>query len=581
VPCDIVIGRNFGKDVLASVTGSTTLELDTSTISELTMMNLTVIATNADGDYSVQGIQLIYDDAAPLLVVDYPEGGFYPASSAGNFTVSGFTDPFQTVVLTGGIIADADEDGRFHISGKIAGDSDEVVVSATDTSGNSTSMVVPVAVRAGSGSNSGGGRTYNPAHASPTAATIAIHGIDIPYTIDADGIVTLKLTEEQVKAIIDAAKDGKVIIDVSGIPGAKGIILEANHAWWGIEKFVSLTFVVDGTGSVLVKEEILQNLAKSHTNLQFILKKGSLVFDIAEGGRSINYNDPANPLFISIPLPLAAATNTYGYTGVKKDAAGDKIMPYSSYKDGAVTFKTAATGTYGTVYNAKAFTDTSGHWASGNITFVSARGLFGGIGNGLFDPNSTMTRAMFAQVLANIEGVDLSVYTASSFADAAAGAWYAPAVEWAAGAGIVSGYGNGLFGPEDDISREQMAQMLINYVKYKGYALPARQTATFNDEASIASWAYEAVKQIQAAGVVSGKPGNIYDPKGNATRAEVATIFARFIEVYLNYAMDIESTAIPAAAASSNAARFNTQFGILPGKRKELVTAVDEAESEV
>ena len=80
--------------------------------------------------------------------------------------------------------------------------------------------------------------------------------------------------------------------------------------------------------------------------------------------------------------------------------------------------------------------------------------------------------------------------------------------------------------------------MLARYAEYKGCELPGNQTSEFNDEASIALWAYEAVKMIQAAGIVIGRPDNIYDPQGMATRAEVAAIFARFIEAYINHAVD-------------------------------------------
>jgi hypothetical protein len=148
-----------------------------------------------------------------------------------------------------------------------------------------------------------------------------------------------------------------------------------------------------------------------------------------------------------------------------------------------------------------------------------------------------MTRAVFAQVLANIEGVDLSAYKTSRFNDVAAGSWYAPAVEWAASKRIVSGYGNGKFGPNDPITREEMAVMLAKYLSYKQYELPDGQAAKFNDEANISKWAFEAVKMMHAAGVIGGKPGNKYDPKGMATRADVAAVFTRFIEAYVTHSV--------------------------------------------
>jgi len=266
---------------------------------------------------------------------------------------------------------------------------------------------------------------------------------------------------------------------------------------------------------------------------EIVIRTGSYIVELLYNGTAVDWNDPANPLFISIPVTIADGTAADGYVAVKKTASGNIIIPYSVYKDGEVSFQTPATGTFDVSCNARTFTDTSQHWAAGGIAFAAARGLFDGVGDGLFSPDTAMTRGMFAQIIANLEGIDLSVYTTSRFTDVAVGAWYAPAVEWAASTGIVSGYGSGLFRPDDNISREQMAVMLMNYVNYKGHELPEEPASAFTDEPGIASWAYDAVKRIQAAGIVVGKPGNVYDPRGNTTRAEAATIFANFISAYL------------------------------------------------
>ena len=111
----------------------------------------------------------------------------------------------------------------------------------------------------------------------------------------------------------------------------------------------------------------------------------------------------------------------------------------------------------------------------------------------------------------------------------AAGAWYANAVDWAAGEGIVSGYGNGKFGPEDNITREQMALILYGYAQYKGYDVSASgELSSFTDGASTSSWAAEAVQWAVGSGLLSGKGGGVLDPQGTATRAEAASIFMRF-----------------------------------------------------
>jgi hypothetical protein len=103
-------------------------------------------------------------------------------------------------------------------------------------------------------------------------------------------------------------------------------------------------------------------------------------------------------------------------------------------------------GTYGVINNKKAFNDTSGHWASNTIDFITAREIYSGVGDNRFDPNGSMTRAMFAQALANIEHASLTPHTAltphttSRFTDVPANTWYTAAVEWAADKGIVSAY---------------------------------------------------------------------------------------------------------------------------------------------
>ncbi|MCL2578167.1 MAG: S-layer homology domain-containing protein [Defluviitaleaceae bacterium] len=257
--------------------------------------------------------------------------------------------------------------------------------------------------------------------------------------------------------------------------------------------------------------------------------------DIIVGNEVINYNDPSNSLVISIPVSLSAGSNIHGSVAVINDVTGNKVLPFSIYRNGEVVLITPRAGAYGVVNNTNLFSDTAGHWAENNIIFTSARELFSGVGGGRFEPNAPMTRAMFVQVLANIEGVNLTAYNTSRFTDVSADAWYLPVVEWAAESGLTSSVGNGRFDPEANITREQMARMLVNYIEYKQFSLPLNTTSAFNDEASINAWALDAVITLQQAGVISGRSGNIYEPQGIATRAEVATVFAQFIATYVNH----------------------------------------------
>jgi hypothetical protein len=153
--------------------------------------------------------------------------------------------------------------------------------------------------------------------------------------------------------------------------------------------------------------------------------------------------------------------------------------------------------------------------------------------DGNFAPEESMTRAMFAQVLANLDGVDLSAFEGrGNFNDVDVNAWYSPAVEWAAFNGIVSGVGENNFAPDTPITREQMAVMLYRFVQAMNIELPLMFTPiNFVDQNDISDWAVDAIRLIQSAGIVAGRPDGTFDPQATATRAEVAAIFARFLEL--------------------------------------------------
>jgi len=112
--------------------------------------------------------------------------------------------------------------------------------------------------------------------------------------------------------------------------------------------------------------------------------------------------------------------------------------------------------------------------------------------------------------------------------------WYADAVNWAAANGIVSGYGNGLYGPNDEITREQMAAMLYNYTKFIKADLPEKRVGAFVDDTKISSWAKEAVDAMYSAEILNGKGNNDFDPLGRAIRAEVVTMMMNFLEAIKN-----------------------------------------------
>ena len=221
------------------------------------------------------------------------------------------------------------------------------------------------------------------------------------------------------------------------------------------------------------------------------------------------------------------------------DAGKVEWITKSSYDASlkAVVFETGHFSVYGVGYKnpAPAFTDIHNHWAADNILFAASRGLLSGTSDTTFSPNTGMTRGMFVTALGRLAGINPDSYKTGKFTDVKADAYYAPYVNWAAQNGIVEGVTATTFAPDTNINREQMAVIMANYAKKLGYDLPKTlQAVTFADNAQISSWAKNAVRAMQQAGILAGKNGNKFDPKGTATRAEVVTVLRRFVEIVID-----------------------------------------------
>lgn len=182
--------------------------------------------------------------------------------------------------------------------------------------------------------------------------------------------------------------------------------------------------------------------------------------------------------------------------------------------------------------NIPEMTDISAHWAKDDIAFVVERGLLKGTDTHTFSPDTKMTRGMFVTVLGRLAQADTSSYTSSSFTDVANDTYYAAFIEWATKHSIVNGMGNRTFAPNEPITREQMVAMLYSYTKAMGINLPQiKEEINFTDSDQISEYAKEAVKIMQRAGIIGGKEGKLFDPKGEASRAEVSAVLSRFVKL--------------------------------------------------
>lgn len=174
----------------------------------------------------------------------------------------------------------------------------------------------------------------------------------------------------------------------------------------------------------------------------------------------------------------------------------------------------------------------TGDWFYGDVEYVYEEGLMNGTSSTRFDPNGVLTRAMVVTILYRMEVEPEAVRTFNTFSDVSRSDWYGEAVEWAAANGIVNGYSDGRFGPNDPITREQLAAILYRYAAFKGYEVTKANTtslAGYPDAAKVSGYAVPAVQWAVGKGLINGVSGKLA-PQSTATRAQVAAIIHRFLE---------------------------------------------------
>lgn len=170
------------------------------------------------------------------------------------------------------------------------------------------------------------------------------------------------------------------------------------------------------------------------------------------------------------------------------------------------------------------------------VQFVYEEGLFNGTSATKFEPDTTMTRAMFVTVLGRLAGVNVDNYKTSSFSDVATGQWYSEYVEWASSIGLVEGYGNGKFGPNDSITHAQMYVLMERYADIiEGKTTTASGTSiSANDVRDIPDWAYEAVEYAAKKDFLVVSSYKL-TPNDNAKRSELAMLLQKFCKNVLEY----------------------------------------------
>lgn len=458
-------------------------------------------------------------------------------------------------------------------------------VTITGASSKNASFVMPgkaVTVTANWSYNGGGeGGSSSGSTPAPTIPIVTDKQPDMPTIAKPnvsgtvkDGTLSATITEQMVKDAIKAAQDAA---KKSG-KELDGIALDFNVTDSG--NYTSLNGTIDAGAIDRLKEAGVKFITIGSSMLDITLDMGAIseidkrstgaitvsakqitklsaatrklignrpVFDVTVSYQKNGKTDYVNSfgkgaVTLGIAYKATDAENKGNLFGVYVDKNGKpQLLANSSYDNtGRLIFSRNSLSTYGVGYKtpAPAFTDTAKHWAKDNIDFVASRDLISGTSATTFAPNTNITRTDFLMALGRLSGADVIGYKVSSFSDVKATNSAMPYIEWAVKNKIVAGYGNGKFGPNDSITREQMAVMMVNYAKATGYKLPASIAAVnFADNAKISAYAKEGVKAIQEAGIINGKDNNRFDPQGNATRAEASTILRRFVELVIDEGM--------------------------------------------
>lgn len=235
---------------------------------------------------------------------------------------------------------------------------------------------------------------------------------------------------------------------------------------------------------------------------------------------TLKMNDETDLSHIAV---LRVDEDGYGntvYTPVPFEVNGSDVEVYSK-----------TLGTFVVVGHEPAFADTGAHWAQEAIETLADRMIVQGATADSFEPNRTITRAEFASLITRVLGLS-PAQAGNGFNDVSMDAWYASSIAAAVEAGLINGYVNDSFKPNQTISREEMGVIIYRAMAYTGYeAATDGSNGAFTDAAEIQAWASDAVEQLVQNGILTGNADGAFNPAGKATRAESAAMLNRLLDV--------------------------------------------------
>ena len=367
-----------------------------------------------------------------------------------------------------------------------------------------------------------------------------------------------------INAITEAEKDNASVIIISSgdTKNATNIILEipANSVKEIAESKGLALSVETSKGNVGISNEVLNAISDQIGDKPLdIVIKTKLADEITVGADVISNNELQNAIIVDVAI-TSGDTSICTFSGhslcVDVPVEGTKHEKGKNYKVYIISSDGGVETTYGecvekngqlyvsvqtkhlssfvvTAIEKAPFTDTVDHWASDAIEYAYNHSIMQGVSETEFAPDNTMTRAMLVTVLYRLENPTEKAKS-HSFTDVKDGAWYADAVSWAAENGIVKGISETEFAPNEDITREQMAAVLYRYAQYKEQDTSIGENTnilSYTDAMEISEYAIPAMQWMIGAGIMKGETEFTVNPKNVSTRAQVATILMRYLEL--------------------------------------------------
>ena len=384
--------------------------------------------------------------------------------------------------------------------------------------------------------------------------TATITGADVDKVLKAEdvGTVTIdvsKLKQNVTEVVIPGAMVDKIadaVADESNNADGLEIKLPTGTVTFDAEAVAAIAEQANGKDVTLHLDGIkvtelasAQQAAVSDLEVEVVLD----AYLTANGQRISDFN--GGSATVKVPYTLKDGQSAQGLVVWYVADDGTKTQVPATYDGKNIVFDVPHFSNYVVAYDEEkaaacpkddscplaAFTDLDpAKWYHDGIEYCLKNGMMKGVGNSKFDPNGTTSRAMIVTILYRLEGSP-AVTGENPFTDVEDGQWYTNAVIWAAENNIVGGYGNGKFGPNDPITREQLATILYRYAQSKGHGFTGAWMflLDYPDASEISSWADEAMHWCMMNEIINGKDGKLV-PGGDASRAEAATMLMRFVQ---------------------------------------------------